>query len=168
MHSLRLEKAFPLYGNDISEDYTPFHVGLDRWIRFDKRDFIGREALLRVQERGIDRRWVGLLLSGEVPAASNARVWSIGQVATAEERAFSGPEAGASKDKAQPGEEVGHVTYSARGHTVGKLLAMAYVQVAHSYPGSRLLVEIGDRALPATVAPTPFFDPQGARLRAKA
>jgi len=168
MHSLRLEKAFPLYGNDISEDYTPFHVGLDRWIRFDKRDFIGREALLRVQERGIDRRWVGLLLQGEVPAAGNARVWSIGQVATAEERAFSGPEAGASKDKAQPGAEVGHVTYSARGHTVGKLLAMAYVQVAHSYPGSRLLVEIGDRTLPATVAPTPFFDPQGARLRAKA
>jgi aminomethyltransferase len=168
MHSLRLEKAFPLYGSDISEDDTPFHVGLDRWIRFDKRDFIGREALLRVQERGIDQRWVGLLLQGELPAAGNARVWSIGQVATAEERAFSGPEAGASKDKAQPGVEVGHVTYSARGHTVGKLLAMAYVQVAHAYPGSRLLVESGDHTLPATVAPTPFFDPQGARLRAKA
>ena len=73
MHSLRLEKAYPLYGNDISEDDTPFHVGLDRWIRFDKRDFIGREALLRVQERGIDRRWVGLRLQGELPAASNAR-----------------------------------------------------------------------------------------------
>ena len=46
-----------------------------------------------------------------------------------------------SKDKAQPGVEVGRVTHSARGHTVGKLLAMAHVQVAHSFPGSRLLVE---------------------------
>jgi aminomethyltransferase len=168
MHSLRLEKAYPLYGADISEDVTPFHIGLDRWIRFDKRDFIGREALLRAQEQGLDRRWVGLVLQGELPAAQNARVWSIGQVATAEERAFSGPEAGAPKDKAQPGEEVGQVTYSARGHTVGKLLAMAYVQVSHAYPGSRLLVEVGDRNLPAVVTPTPFFDPQGARLRAKA
>jgi aminomethyltransferase len=168
MHSLRLEKAYPLYGADIGEDVTPFHIGLDRWIRFDKRDFVGREALLRMQERGLDRRWVGLVLQSELPAVADARVWSIGQVATAEERAFSGPEAGVPKDKAQPGEEVGRVTYSARGHTVGKMLAMAYVQVGHSYPGCRLLVEIGDRNVPAVVTPTPFFDPQGARLRAKA
>jgi len=168
MHSLRLEKAYPLYGADISEDVTPFHIGLDRWIRFDKRDFIGREALLRLQEHGLDRRWIGLVLQSELPAAQNAAVWSIGQVATAEERAFSGPEAGAPKDKAKPGEEVGYVTYSARGHTVGKMLAMAYVQVSHAYPGCRLLVKIGDRNLPAVVTSTPFFDPQGARLRAKA
>ncbi|MDP9475267.1 MAG: aminomethyltransferase family protein, partial [Actinomycetota bacterium] len=44
MQSLRIEKAFPLYGPDIDESRTPFHVGLGRWIRFDKRDFIGREA----------------------------------------------------------------------------------------------------------------------------
>ena len=37
MQTLRLEKAYPLYGNDINEEVTPFHVGLDRWIRFDKR-----------------------------------------------------------------------------------------------------------------------------------
>ena len=35
MQSLRIKKALPLYGPDISEEYTPFHVGLDRWIRFD-------------------------------------------------------------------------------------------------------------------------------------
>jgi aminomethyltransferase len=168
MQTLRLEKAYPLYGNDISEQITPFHVGLDRWIRFDKREFVGREALLRVQERGLDQRWVGLVLQSELPAPVSARVWSIGQVATTEERMFSGPESGASKDKAQPGEEVGHVTYSNRGHTIGKMLAMAYVQTAHAWPGSRLLIEIGERYVPATVTPTPFFDPQGARLRARA
>jgi aminomethyltransferase len=53
MQSLRIEKGLPLYGPDISEQDTPFHVGLGRWVRFDKRDFIGREALLRVQERGL-------------------------------------------------------------------------------------------------------------------
>ena len=168
MQSLRLEKAFPLYGNDINEDYTPFHVGLDRWIRFDKRDFIGRDALLRVQQTGLDRRWVGLTLQGDLPAAVNATVWSVGAVNPNEEKIFSGPEAGTSKDRILPGEDVGHVTFSDRGHTVGKILALAYVRTSHAYPGSRLLVDVRGKPMPAVVTPTPFFDPQGARLRAKA
>jgi len=52
MQTLRLEKAYALYGNDLNENYTPFHVGLDRWIKFDKGEFIGREALLRVRDEG--------------------------------------------------------------------------------------------------------------------
>ncbi len=168
MHTMRLEKGYVLYGADLDEDHSPFHVGLDRWIRFDKRDFIGREALLRLQERGIDERWAGLVLHGELPAAAGAQVFSIGQVATTEERTFSGPEAGTSKDRQLPGEEIGRVTVSGRGHTVGKTLAMAYIRTSHAWPGSRLLVQVGERYIAATVAPTPFFDPQGARLRAKA
>jgi aminomethyltransferase len=168
MHTLRLEKGYVLYGVDLDEDHTPFHVGLDRWIRFDKRSFVGREALLRAQEQGLDERWVGLTLQGDVPAAAKARVLSVGRVATSEERMFSGPETGASKDKQLPGEEIGYVTHSGRGHTVGKLLAMAYISTTHAWPGNRLLVEVGERYVPATVTPTPFFDPSGARLRAKA
>jgi aminomethyltransferase len=168
MHSLRLEKGYVLYGVDLDEDHTPFHVGLDRWIRFDKRSFVGREALMRAQEQGLDERWVGLALQGDIPAAAKAKVLSVGRVATSEEHMFSGPEAGASKDKQLPGDEVGYVTHSGRGHTVGKLLAMAYVSTSHAWPGSRLLVEVGERFVPAVVTPTPFFDPQGARLRAKA
>src|SRR4028118_1894553 len=72
MQSLRIEKSLPLYGPDISEDDTPFHVGLSRWIRLEKRDFVGREALLRLQERGLERRWTGLTLESEVPATSGA------------------------------------------------------------------------------------------------
>ena len=128
----------------------------------------GARRCCACRSAGIDRRWVGLVLDGEVPAGR--------QRAGLEHRPgrhdrgarVQRPGGRRVEGKAQPGAEVGHVTYSARGHTVGKMLAMAYVQVAHSYPGSRLLVEIGDRPLPATVAPTPFFDPQGARLRAKA
>lgn len=169
MQTLRLEKAYPLYGKDITEDVTPFHVGLDRWIRFDKRDFVGREALLRVQEEGLDRRWVGLVLASEVPAAVDAPVFSVGTIDPVARRQFSGPEAGAPVEGVLPGDrQIGAVTYSNRGHTVGKMLAMAYVDVAHAWPGSRLLVEINGHPVPATVTPTPFFDPQGARLRAKA
>jgi aminomethyltransferase len=168
MQSLRLEKGYPLYGNDVNEDYTPFHVGLDRWIRFDKRDFIGRDALLRVQEQGLAERWVGLVLESERPAAVNDKIFSIGDVATLKERMYSGSEAGELKDTMLPGgEEIGRVTFSARGHTLGKMLAMAYLNTSHAWPGSRVLVQNNDRHILATVTPTPFFDPQGARLRAK-
>ena len=168
MQSLRIEKSLPLYGSDINEDYTPFHAGLSRWIHFDKPDFIGREALLRVQDEGLDQRWVGLTLETEVPAAVNDGLYSIGDVATFKEKMFSGSEAGEYKDEVMSGErQVGHVTCSAIGPSVGKTIAMAYVDTAHSWPGANLIVEINGRPIPARVAQTPFFDPEMARIRAK-
>ena len=168
MQSLRIEKALPLYGPDISEEYTPFHVGLDRWIRFDKRDFIGREALLRVQERGLEKRWVGLTLDSEVPAAAGDKIYAIGDVATFREIVETGAEAGEHEDELLPGErQVGYVTSSAYGPSVGKMLAMAYVETARAWPGSNLLVEINGRPVPARVAQTPFFDLENARIRSR-
>jgi aminomethyltransferase len=168
MQSLRIEKGYPLYGPDISEEYTPFHLGLGRWIRFDKRDFIGREALLRVQEEGLEQRWVGLTLESEVPAPAAAKVYSIGDVATFREMMETGAEAGEYEDKLLPGDrQVGHVTSSTMGHSVGKMLAMAYVETAHSWPGNNLMAEINGRPIPAKVAPTPFFDLENARVRAE-
>ncbi len=168
MQSLRIEKALPLYGPDISEEYTPFHVGLDRWIRFDKRDFIGREALLRVQERGLEKRWVGLTLDSEVPAAAGDKIYAIGDVATFREIVETGAEAGEHEDELLPGErQVGYVTSSTYGPSVGKMLAMAYVETARAWPGSNLLVEINGRPVPARVAQTPFFDPENARIRSR-
>jgi aminomethyltransferase len=167
MQSLRLEKGYALYGNDLSEQVTPLHAGLERWVRFEKRDFVGRDALLRAQERGVETRWVGLALEGELPAQAGAAVSSIGGVETQERRQFSGPESGAARDRYAFGEQLGHVTVSARGHSVGKTLAMAYLRTSHAWPGSRVLVSVNERPVLATVTPTPFFDPQGNRLRAK-
>ena len=168
MQSLRIEKSLPLYGPDISEDDNLFQVGLSRWIRFDKRDFIGREALLRVQDRGLDRRWVGLTLESEVPAALGDKIYSVGDVATLREMVETGAEAGEREDAVLPGDrQVGRVTSSAAGHSVGKVLAMAYVDTAHSWPGNNLIVEINGRPIPARVSPTPFFDPENARIRSE-
>ncbi|TIX81471.1 MAG: aminomethyl transferase family protein, partial [Mesorhizobium sp.] len=52
MFTLGLEKSYPAHGIDMDETRTPFHVGLDRWIRFDKGDFVGREALLKIRDTG--------------------------------------------------------------------------------------------------------------------
>lgn len=142
MQTLRLEKAFPLYGVDITEEVTPFHVGLDRWIRFDGRAFIGRDALLQVRDKGVDRRWVGLVLEGDVAAAVRDEVLD------------------------ESGASVGYVTYSNRGHTVGRLLAMAYVSADRAAAGTPLTVRCTGGPVRGQVARTPFFDPEGARIRA--
>jgi glycine cleavage system aminomethyltransferase T len=60
---------------------------------------------------------------------------------------------------------VGLVSSSAKGHSVGKMLALAYVQTSHAYAGCQLMVDVEGEARPAKVVPTPFFDPAGARLR---
>lgn len=168
MQSLRIEKAFPLYGPDLSPEVTPFHAGLERWIRFEKRDFIGREALLRVQEQGIQERLSGLILESPTPANTGDPIHSIGDIATFRRRKKSGAEAGELSDVASPGEQIGRITSSAIGYSVGKTLALGYVRTSHAWPGSKVIVMIGGRPVMATVAQTPFFDPTGARMRAKA
>jgi len=141
MFTLGLEKAYPAHGIDMDERRTPFHVGLDRWIRFDKGDFVGRDALLRVRDAGVAERWVGLVLEGDTPAVTDAPVHA-------------------------GGRRVGFVTYSDHGHTLGKVLATAYVEPALGAEGTPLEVEAGGRRVVATVMRKPFYDPQGLRLRA--
>ena len=168
MQSLRIEKALPLYGPDISPEYTPFHLGLERFIRLRKREFIGREALLRAQERGLQRRWVGLILESEAPASLGDKAYSIGDVSTFREIIETGAEAWEYEDEFIPGDrEIGHVTSSVWGPSVDKMLGLAFVDVAHAWPGANLLVEVNGHPVPAKVAQTPFFDPEMARARSK-
>ena len=141
MFTLGLEKAYPAHGVDMDESRTPFHVGLDRWIRFDKGDFIGREALLRVRDAGIDERWTGLVVDGETPAATDARVMA-------------------------GGEDAGFVTYSDHGYSLGKVLATAHLKLPFTEPGTELTIDIDGRPTRAVVSPMPFLDPEGTRLRA--
>jgi len=168
MQSLRIEKALPLYGPDLSEDITPFHVGLDRWIRFDKRDFVGRSALLEVQEQGINERWVGLVLDSSAPAANGDPIHAISDVATQRPKRKSGAEADTAKEAVSTGEQLGRITSSAVGYSVGKTLALGFIRTTHAWQGSKVTVIIGGRPVIATVTATPFFDPTGARMRAKA
>jgi glycine cleavage system aminomethyltransferase T len=107
-------------------------------------------------------------LESEVPAAAGAKVYSVGDVATFREVIETGAEAGEYEDAVMPGDrQIGRVTSSAMGHSVGKMLAMAYVETAHSWPGNSLIVEINGRPIPARVAQTPFFDPENARIRSE-
>lgn len=141
MFTLGLEKAYPAHGIDMDESRTPFHVGLDRWIKFDKGEFIGREALLKIRDKGLDERWTGLILDGDKPAATDARVFA-------------------------DGEDAGVVTYSDHGYSLGKVLATAHLRLPFTAIGTEFSIDIDGKPTRAVVAPMPFFDPEGARLRA--
>jgi aminomethyltransferase len=165
MQSLRIEKAFPLYGPDIDEDRPPFEVGLNQWIRFDKHQFVGREALLQMQDMGLQERWVGIELTGKSPAKTGDRIFSISDISTMREKMDIGTEAGDEFDIEEAGVEIGTVTSSSVGHSVEKVLALGYVQVSHAWPGSKVLVEVNGRPVLGKVVETPFFDPGNIRMR---
>lgn len=136
MFTLGLEKLYPAHGIDMDESLTPFHVGTDAFIKFDKAGFIGREALLRLRDKGVDTAWVGLKLTGSTPAPDLTPVMA-------------------------EGRQIGHITYSDHGYSVGAVLATAHIAKAFATEGA----EVSVLGQPATVARKAFFDPEGLRLR---
>lgn len=136
MFTLGLEKLYPAHGIDMDESLTPYHVGTDAFIKFDKGDFIGRDALLRARDTGTATAWVGLKLTGDHPAPDQTPVFA-------------------------EGRQIGHITYSDHGYSVGAVLASAHIAREFAVEGQSVSV-LGH---PATVARKAFFDPEGLRLR---
>jgi dimethylglycine dehydrogenase len=141
MMSLRLEKSFGSWLREYKPDYTPAETGLDRFVSFEKNDFIGRAAALAEKEKGPARR-----LCSFVVEAEDADVW-------ADEPIW--------KD----GAVVGFVTSGGYAHYVGKSVALGFLPVAMIAPGARVEIEILGELRPATLIAEPLFDPQGERMR---
>jgi aminomethyltransferase len=71
--TLRLEAGLPLYGHEYDEETTPLEAGYSWAVKFDKGDFIGREALLKEKNSGIRKNLIGLMLDGRaIPRQGNA------------------------------------------------------------------------------------------------
>ncbi|MFJ2306851.1 glycine cleavage system aminomethyltransferase GcvT [Streptomyces sp. NPDC087787] len=138
--TLRLEAGMPLYGHELTTSLTPFDAGLGRVVKFEKEgDFVGREALLAAAERAAaepPRVLVGLVAEGRrVPRAGYAVV--------------SG------------GEVIGEVTSGAPSPTLGKPIAMAYVDATHAAPGTAGVgVDIRGNHEPYEVVALPFYKRQ--------
>ena len=143
MDSLRLEKTYRAWKQDLSTDYTAFEGGLDRFIKLDKDGFIGRDALLKEQQAGSKQRFAPLLVeAGDCDAPYLATVWS-GE------------------------EQVGLVTSGGWGHRIEKSIALSVIRTDLTEPGTSLEVEIFGERRPAVVqADQPLYDPQNERLRA--
>ncbi|GAA3375931.1 glycine cleavage system aminomethyltransferase GcvT [Streptomyces sannanensis] len=138
--TLRLEAGMPLYGHELTTALTPFDAGLGRVVKFEKEgDFVGRKALEDAAERAAanpPRKLVGLIAEGRrVPRAGFAVV--VG------------------------GEAIGEVTSGAPSPTLGKPIAMAYVDAAHAAPGTEGVgVDIRGKSEPYQVVSLPFYKRQ--------
>lgn len=142
LDSMRLEKAYRLWGADMSADWSPLQAGLERFVAWDKGDFIGRDALLREREQGSTHSLACLVVAAvDADAHAYEPVWA-------------------------PGHDtpVAYVSAGGYGHTIGKSLALAYLPAAHAAVGTRLEVTIHGRRLPAVVSEQPLLDPKGERL----
>jgi glycine cleavage system aminomethyltransferase T len=142
LDAMRLEKGYRLWGADMSADWTPLEAGLDRFVKFDKGEFIGRDALLAQRERGIE--------------------WQLACLTVEDADAI--PYAG--EPVLDRHEVVGYVTSGGYGPTIGASIAFAYLPTALALPGTRLAIELLGAPVGATVVETPLFDPENARLRA--
>lgn len=139
--SLRLEKSFPTWGTDLSPDYTPYECGMERWLKTDKDDFVGRDAALAAQEVAPSVQRVTLVVDADNYDAVGG------------EAVFAS------------GERIGYVSSGGYGHTVGESLALAYVAPDKFYEGSACTVEILGNERPAIMTIIPRIDPTGSRMR---
>jgi dimethylglycine dehydrogenase len=139
--SLRIEKAYGIWSAEFTQGYTPGMTGLDRFIAWEKGDFVGREAALAERELGPVRRLVTLDLGdGVADAGGDEPVW-LGDTV------------------------VGLVTSGSFGHHVGSSLALALVDTEVVESGAAVEVSVIGERRTATVHPEPIYDPSGARIR---
>ncbi|HVM77923.1 MAG TPA: FAD-dependent oxidoreductase [Stellaceae bacterium] len=143
MDSLRLEKSYRLIPRELSIEYAALESGLDRFVRLDNREFLGREALLDWQKRGFRNRLVTMEVYGITDADARGS-----------EPVYRGREL------------VGRCTSGGYGWRIGKSLALAMVPPELAALGTELEISIlGDRRK-VTVIPESPFDPKNERLRA--
>ncbi|TYP93811.1 aminomethyltransferase [Fodinibius salinus] len=133
--TLRLEKGFALYGNDITQDTHPLEARMGWLTRLDKGDFIGRVALLEAKEEGLKRKLVGLTIDDK----------------------RSIPRKGYKIFDAND-NEIGFVTSGSRSITLGNNIGMGYVAIDHADEGDTVFVEIRNKKAEAKVVKPPFVE----------
>ncbi len=142
MLSLRLEKSFGIWLAEFTQDRTPGMTGMDRWIAWDKKDFIGRDAAMAERDQGGPAK---VLVTLEIDADDAD--------ASGYEPVWSGDDL------------VGFVTSGGYGHTVQKSLAMALVNVDQASEGQALMVHVVGKERAARVIAASPYDPSGAAMR---
>jgi aminomethyltransferase len=133
-NTLRLEAGMSLYGHEISEDINVFEAGLTRWLKLDKGDFIGRDALLAIQaEGGPKRKIVGLEMLERGIARDSYPVLSL------------------------TGEPIGTITSGSPAPFLKTNIAMALVPTAVAESGKDVLVDVRGNRVRAKQVPLPFY-----------
>ncbi len=132
--TLRFEARLPLYGQELSREITPLEAGLGIFVKLDKGEFIGREALLKQKEAGLPRKLAGIeMLDRGIPRSHYP--------------VYAGPE----------GELIGEVTTGTQSPTLKRNVGLALLKREYSAPDTQVWVEIRGKRLKAKVVKTPFY-----------
>lgn len=130
--TLRLEAGMPLYGHELTEDINPVQAGLDFAVNLRSREFVGREAIARLQRNDQQPVRVGLQIDGKRPAREGAAIL-------------------------QSDRQVGTVTSGTFSPTFERPIAMGYVKPTAAAPGTPLAVDVRGQHYAARVVPLPFY-----------
>jgi aminomethyltransferase len=133
---LRLEMAYLLYGNDISEDTTPLEAGADWVVNFQKGDFIGRDRLSRQQTEGPARRLIAFELLQKAVPRHGFKILSHRQ---------------------SEGKEIGEVTSGNLSPLLQKGIGLGYVPPTVASVGATISIDIRGKIVPAVVVKPPFY-----------
>ncbi len=142
MDSMRLEKSYRMVGTELSIEYSAYESVMDRFVKPDKGDFLGRDALLAWKEAGNKNMLVTLAVS-DVDDAD-----ALGNNALLKD-----------------GEIIGRATGGGFGFRVDQSLALGMLRPDLADTGTELEIEILGKNYPATVIPDSPFDPTNERLR---
>ena len=139
--SLRLEKGYRLWGQDIGTEYDPISAGLGFAVRWGK-DFQGKEELERIRDEGPSKRLAAMTFDDpRTVVMGKEPIWHDGEV-------------------------VSYVTSANYGYSIGRGIVYGYLPADIANEGTSVEVEYFGRRYAATVAADPLFDPKGVRLRA--
>ncbi|WP_323765605.1 FAD-dependent oxidoreductase [Marinovum sp.] len=146
MDCARIEKAFRHFGHDITCEDHVLEAGLGFAVKTDKPAFIGRDAVLRKRDTGLDRRLLQFRLTDPEPLLyHNEPILRDGQI-------------------------VGYLSSGAYGHHLGGAIGLGYVPcTGESLAGlkaSRYEIDVAGRRVPAEVSSRPMYDPGNDRMRA--
>jgi aminomethyltransferase len=131
-NTLRLEACMTLYGHEIDASTTPYEAGLDRLVKLDKGDFLGRDALAAQKQKGAARRLAG----------------------------FEMRERGIARDGylvRLDGAPAGFVTSGSPSPFLKKNIGLCYLPAARAAAGQPLHIDIRNQPVAAEVVPTPFY-----------
>src|SRR2546422_1764106 len=130
--TLRIEAGYCLYGHELNEQTNPLEARLGWTVKFDKGDFIGRDALLKIKEQGLERKLIGVELL-------DRGVCRVGHVIYANEHA------------------IGSITSGAPSPTLHKNIGMGYVVIAHANVGETVDIDIRGKHVAAQIVALPFY-----------
>ena len=132
-NTLRLEAKLALYGHEISDSINVWEAALDRFVKLEKPEFIGRAALENSKAAGLKRTLVGLEMVERGIARDDYKVLD------------------------EAGKQIGYVTSGSPAPFLKKNIALAYVPPAFAEIGTNVKVEIRGQGVRAQVVPTPFY-----------